>query len=74
MQNQNVLAVDVYNGNVCGDVSGTVTANAGGGKHCGNKSAYAVDCRNGAINEINGTLQSKPKGGSSCNLNNTVLL
>lgn len=35
---------------------------------------YAVDCRNASIDEINGTLQSKPNGGTSYNLNNCVLV
>lgn len=30
----------------------------------------AVDCRNGTENEVNGTLQSKPSGGTSVNLQN----
>lgn len=34
----------------------------------------AVDCRNGTIDpEINGTLQAKPSGGMSLNLNNVIL-
>ena len=34
----------------------------------------AVDCRNGTIDpEINGTLQAKPSGGMSLNLNNVVM-
>lgn len=33
---------------------------------------YAVDCRNGKINTVNGTLQAKGNGGSSLNLNNVV--
>lgn len=34
--------------------------------------AVGVDCRNGTENEINGTLQAKPNGGISLNLNNVV--
>ena len=37
MQNQNVLAVDVYNHRVCGDIANTVTANAGGANTAGAK-------------------------------------
>jgi DNA (cytosine-5)-methyltransferase 1 len=33
-----------------------------------------VDCRNGVIDEVNGTLQAKPNGGVSYNLNNVVLI
>lgn len=34
----------------------------------------AIDCRNGTIDhEINGTLQAKPNGGMSLNLNNVVM-
>lgn len=32
----------------------------------------SVDCRNGAESEVNGTLQAKPSGGQSLNLNNVV--
>lgn len=35
---------------------------------------YAVDCRNGKLQEVNGTLQAKPNGGTSFNLNNVVLI
>ncbi len=34
----------------------------------------AVDCRNGTVNDINGTLQTKSSGGQSLNLNNVVLV
>ncbi len=34
----------------------------------------AVDCRNGTINDINGTLQAKSSGGQSLNLNNVVFI
>lgn len=35
----------------------------------------AVDCRNGCVDpEINGTLQAKPNGGQSLNMNNVVLV
>lgn len=35
--------------------------------------AKAVDCRNGTVQHINGTLQAKESGGTSLNLNNVVL-
>ena len=36
---------------------------------------FAVDCRNGTVNEsVNGTLQAKPTGGTSLNLQNVVLV
>ena len=34
--------------------------------------AVAVDCRNGTEGAVNGTLQAKPNGGTSLNLNNVV--
>ena len=33
---------------------------------------FAVDCRNGTENEINGTLQAKTNGGVSYNCNNVI--
>ena len=33
----------------------------------------AVDCRNGTLQEVNGTLQAKSSGGTSLNMNNVVL-
>jgi hypothetical protein len=34
----------------------------------------AVDCRNARLQDVNGTLQAKPNGGISYNLNNVVLI
>lgn len=34
----------------------------------------AVDCRNGTLGDVNGTLQAKSNGGISLNLNNVVMI
>jgi len=67
-----VQAVDVYNQSVDGEVSASLTAAVGGTNTSGPK-VLAVDCRNGVENsETNGTLQTKPNGGTSLNLNNVI--
>lgn len=50
-----------------GGVASTMTAHEA---KEGNDIVCAVDCRNGTESEINGTLQAKESGGTSCNLNN----
>jgi DNA (cytosine-5)-methyltransferase 1 len=61
-----------------GDVAGTLDASyyKGCGERQGVERDYvvaAVDCRNGTEDpDINGTLQAKPSGGTSLNLNNVV--
>ena len=67
-----VQAVDVYNQSVDGEVSASVTAAVGGTNTSGPK-VLAVDCRNCSENpDTNGTLQTKPNGGTSLNLNNVI--
>lgn len=53
-----VLAVDVYNQSVDGDIVATLTAACGGSTTSGPK-VMAVDFRNGKEQCVNGTLQSK---------------
>jgi DNA (cytosine-5)-methyltransferase 1 len=54
------------------DIGATVRTPCGGDSTKANLVA-AVDCRNGTENpDINGTLQAKPNGGMSLNLQNTV--
>ena len=58
-------------------VTGPLMANIHPGSYTG-QDAYTdmfvcgVDCRNGNESEVNGTLQAKPSGGQSLNLNNVV--
>lgn len=59
------------------EIAGTLDASyyKGTGARNGNERTvvYVVDCRNGVENpDINGTLQSKPNGGMSLNLQNVV--
>lgn len=67
-----VLAVDVWNQSVDGEVAASVTAAVGGSNTSGPK-VLAVDTRNGTENEsVNGTLQAKESGGTSLNCNIVV--
>ena len=55
------------------EIAGTLDASyyKGVGARNGNeRTVVAVDCRNGKENEVNGTLQAKPSGGLSVNLQN----
>lgn len=55
------------------EIAGTLDASyyKGVGARNGNeRTVVAVDCRNGTENVVNGTLQAKPGGGSSVNLQN----
>lgn len=55
------------------EIAGTLDASyyKGVGARNGNeRTVVAVDCRNGTENVVNGTLQAKPSGGSSVNLQN----
>lgn len=65
-----VLAVDVYNQSIDGDIAATVTEACGGSNTSGPK-VMAVDFRNGKEQCVNGTLQSKEQG-YNLNSNNVV--
>ena len=55
------------------EIAGTLDASyyKGVGARNGNeRTVVAVDCRNGTENVVNGTLQAKPSGGTSLNLQN----
>lgn len=57
------------------DMNGGCPACNQGGVLVLERKCFAVDCRNGTINEcVNGTLQAKSQGGYNTNSNNVVLL